>query len=834
VIAEVQRVLLWRKLLKENIEIAVEREKLTPALYLVIRHHDELVFESQPFFTRKSLRLNDSIIDKIQVELEKRGVAFYKIATITEWQKALEEAKRIVPEKPIMPLIEETGLTPQLVTVEELARNAVPYLFKPVEVHAVIAGKSEIIFVPVAIEEEDKETKDTILKVFNLEDPDLSLKVMSIWKKEKIIDYTSLFVLRLQDPAGFEKFTCLAVGCDIPKSRRIIVRGIVVANKQSRFIKPMLLATEIDTENEVLDKFEVNIEALKEIESLKPSSYEDLKDKIDLTIAPDIVGRKFEKLAAAITQASPLEIFYGDKSIQGTLRTVFFGDTGTAKSSIGKYLPDVLNLGVYATAETGSRAGLLYTVETSMEPPIVIWGQLVLADKEFACLDGLDKMHSEEWKEFRESLVQSKVVVFKRAKGEAPFRIRLIACANPTHKMNEYAFPIEALKDIRPFGGRDSGASIRRFDLFIPFCDNDVSYEDIAESYLRAKRNYELEEKYRKFLLIAWSAKAVFEEKALEKCIELAKQIMFYARSLDIPAIHNAYTEVVLKVAAGFAALLQNFSIDNRGLILTVDEQAVEYARLFFEEYLGRLGVEDYSTTLSSVANEKEIEQLLLDLENDSQLKKAVILLYKQGLSKKMLGQKLGIRDHNKQQRLVDRLVEKNLAISRRGVGVYLTKLGSRIAAELIRQKNEEKNSFLEDKRKSSSAVDSLSEKQTISPVELSKNQTIIQNSQNVISKIEDSLAKSEEQSLLLKDSLVSQQTNDSRLRFSNDHRITYEIHVFLKNKGVVLQRELEQYLLEKGFDKESIKEAVLSLVKSGKIKEKTTSENERLVWWSG
>lgn len=168
-----QRVLLWRKLLKENIEIAVEREKLTPALYLVIRHHDELVFESQPFFTRKSLRLNDSIIDKIQVELEKRGVAFYKIATITEWQKALEEAKRNIPEKPIMPLIEETGLTPQLVTVEELARNAVPYLFKPVEVHAVIAGKSEIIFVPVAIEEEDKETKDTILKVFNLEDPDL-------------------------------------------------------------------------------------------------------------------------------------------------------------------------------------------------------------------------------------------------------------------------------------------------------------------------------------------------------------------------------------------------------------------------------------------------------------------------------------------------------------------------------------------------------------------------------------------------------------------------------------------------------------------------------------
>ena len=675
---------LWRNA-TEGVVVSLERLKCTPALRVRVWHKGEVVFESAPFFTNRSFSLGAGLWQRIAAELEKRGVPAMKVLKPENWEALLEEVKKRVPETVLMPKVEELRQPLVPVRVEELARRADRYLGKAVEVHCVVVGRSEIALAPVAVLEEAKNGAAGDAKTFDWCSPQASLDVVLSKVKGEPLDEAAFFIYKIQDEAASEglQFTVFAVGAEPTKSRRVLMRGMVVKVKAKTGFKPLLLATEVEPLNEVVERFTPTAEVLKEIVPLKPSSYEDLLEKVDRVIEPRIVGRAFEKLVAALTWCSPLEMKVGDRVELALLRTLFYGDTSTGKSSIAKFMAEELGLGVYVPAESASRAGLLYTVETSIEPPMLIWGRLVLADREAAVLDGLDRLPASEWMQFREAISTGKVIVSKRVQGEAPFRVRIVACANPMQKMNLFATPVEAVKHIPVFHGRDAGAAIRRFDLFVPFGEGDVSYEDIAEAKLRAALDRELMELFRKLVLCSWRATAVFTEEALAKLVNLAKELLGYARALDIPVIHNAYTDVVLKVAAAFACLLQKFRIDSEGLKAVVDAEVCEYVERFFRDYVERLGVEEYAKALSTAVQEDQVKKAVEELKKDELLERAVLELYKAKMSKSQLGTRLGVRAHDTQQKLVDRLANLGLVEAKRGVGVYLTPLGRAVAARL-------------------------------------------------------------------------------------------------------------------------------------------------------
>jgi len=169
----------------------------------------------------------------------------------------------------------------------------------------------------------------------------------------------------------------------------------------------------------------------------------------------------------------------------------------------------------------------------------------------------------------------------------------------------------------------------------------------------------------------------------LKKLIALAKRLVAYARLLDIPVIHNAYTDVVLKVAGAFACLLQKFVVDSEGLKAVVDDEVCDYVRRFFEEYVARLGVEEYAETLSTAVKEEDAKKAVKKVLSDKLLTKAVLELYKGKLSKSALGARLGIRGHDRQQSLVNELRRLGLVEARQGVGVYLTHLGRAVAVKI-------------------------------------------------------------------------------------------------------------------------------------------------------
>ncbi|MEM2619400.1 MAG: hypothetical protein QW356_07995 [Candidatus Hadarchaeales archaeon] len=664
-----------------SVIIVLERLKGTPALYLWVFHNGEPVFKAGPFYSKKSfdnLRIN---WEDVAVELEKRGARPLTDLPPSGWAKILEQVREKVPDSPVMPRVSEVG-APTLVTIEDLARRGDLYRLSPVEFEGIIVGRSEIKTVPVAIKRKLKNGEYE--EFFNLTLPQEAIRFVS--HSGERVDEARFFILQLQQYMEHYRFTVYAIGCEVPRSKKVRVRGVVVSEGTRAPYRPVVLATEVEPLNEVVERLEITSELLKEA-GFRVSSYEELKQLMDQVLAPEIVGRPLAKVACALTLFSVEKLCYGSIVWEGLLRTLFFGDTRTGKSTIARWFYDNAGVGAFTTAETGSRAGLLYTVDTDTRT--IIWGVVTLADREYAVIDGFDKMNPEEWKECREAINNQKVVVAKKVQGVAPFRVRLILCANTKERMSSYTYPVEGIADIPTLMGKDSGASVTRIDLFIPFKVDDVPASEIVRAPLTVKPpNVEA---LKRKILIAWKATcAVFEEGAIRRLADFAQSLIEEYGSIRPPIIHNDYLRVVLKVAAAFASLLGRYRLTERGLEVVVTEEVVPFVEAFFNEYFALLCVEPYAEVMR-----EDVEEALSQIDGDPTLLKALLAIderSKQGVpvTKTELGTVIGVRGHDKQQAIVHRLSGLRLIYSRRGSGLFLTELGKRVVKEIKRGKKVE------------------------------------------------------------------------------------------------------------------------------------------------
>ncbi|MEM2619566.1 MAG: hypothetical protein QW356_08860 [Candidatus Hadarchaeales archaeon] len=667
-----------------SVIIVLERMKGTPALYLRIFYSGEPVFEVGPFFSKRSFDNLNIKWDEVAIELERRGGSPLVNLPPSEWVKLLEQVKAKIPDAPVMPRVEEVG-TPAFVTIGILAREGDRFLHQPVEFEGVIIGRSDIKTIPVAVKRKVKvkgknrvEEREELSRFFDLRAPEETIKLVTHTGER--VDEARFFVLQLQQPMEHDKFTVYAVGCEVPKSKLVKVRGVVVSEGFRAPYRPVVLATEVEPLNEVLERLVVTPELLKEA-GFRVSSYEELKQQVDRVFAPDIVGRPLAKVAYALTLFSVENLsFRSNVEDDGLIWTLFFGDTRTGKSTTARWVYDKLKLGAYTVAETGSRAGLLYTVDTDLKT--IIWGAVTLADREYAVIDGFDRLPPNEWMEFREARVNRRVIVRKKEQGDAPFRVRTVFCANPKNPLSTYLHPVEALRDIRTLSGEDAGASITRIDLFIPFAVEDVPSGHIVEA---ATKPSDASEKLRLKLLLAWKAeRAVFTPETIKRLQEIAKEIIEKYKGLKIQVVHNGYFHTVAKIAAAFASLLGRYRLTERGLEVVVTEEVVPFVEAFLQEYFTALGLEGYAAV-----SRTDVEDLAAEVMENETLAKALVIIYqrlRQGMtiSKSALGSLLGIRDHNKQQELVDQLVNLNLAVAKRGTGILLTVEGMKVAKHLL------------------------------------------------------------------------------------------------------------------------------------------------------
>jgi len=470
-----------------------------------------------------------------------------------------------------------------------------------------------------------------------------------------------------------------------PNARKVRIKGFVMKNRSTNELE--FLAYEIEPIEEEIETIKIT----REDHELFQKYFADeslFSEIVKNQIAPHIVGRDDEKLSALLLLHSPCQIFdiFNSRLIRGSLRVAWVGDTKTGKSEIGKDLTyQFFKIGEIVFVETSSRAGLIYTIDTDAR--VIIWGAVVLNDKKFVFLDGVHLLQPEEIAQMREVLEQQRVKVSRSVSGERFARTRIIATLNPRKPMDSYYYKVQALMDTNFF--RDP-ADLTRWDIVLPFCDEDVKAEEIAEA--RPKERPIPTEIFKKHILWVWSltpTQIKYSEDAKEKIITFTKNLLSNFHASDYPLIHNGVRDTLTRLSVAFACLHHSviFSEDGSFQFVEVNTKHVEEAKAFIDKMIKRLNYDSFVARKKEETelSEEEFEAIVSELD----IVETEIL---RGLdsgpkSSPQLASILGISERSVKEHY-EKLRRFRLIMTSHGFGVALTSKGIKFLKKLDSHQN--------------------------------------------------------------------------------------------------------------------------------------------------
>lgn len=560
-------------------------------------------------------------------------------------------------------------------------------------------------------------------------------------KKVRIMGYMDHSVLFVRDllirdekftQGNYEPKKVYILGKELPKTKVINIKGKVFIEDKSNNIS--VIATEIIPLKNQIEDFFIT-------EDMKQDFKKYFNGSVDLAeeINPDIVGekRKIAKKCIISLLHSPSHIpdIERSKIIRGGIKVLFYGDTKVGKSEIAKDTSHkgYYELSEYAVMETGSRAGLLYTIDT--DRGAIIWGVLALNDMGAVVIDGLQNIHSEEMGEFREALESGEIIVNRSIKGSAPARTRIIGCLNPFKPMNNYIYKCEALIDNYVFR---NAPDVTRWDLFVPFCHNDVPSKDISQRVSKERKIPR--EIFINHIFWVWSRKPEqieYTPSAIQEIKDKSKELMDTYSLESLPIVHNGVRDIISRLGVSKACELNSTDESNEKVIVEKDHitKAVE----FYEEVLELMELDKYKQEREgkSEITEAEMVSVTKDLKD---IHYKILAELKTGKkSSTELSDKLGkgIRtikeyyDPLKKHELIETKTGRGVSLSLKGVKFVRWSL---LGDSAIGQKNgTNKNIVQENGTIALMKVLSLSEKKEEKQEELIELPELINNKQQIL-----------------------------------------------------------------------------------------------------
>lgn len=430
------------------------------------------------------------------------------------------------------------------------------------------------------------------------------------------------------------KIPVYLVNDKLPSSKTVKVRGEVHVNSQNDEI--FILADEIEPEEESFSQIELTQEDHRRYRE------EWTKEEAEKMVATDMVGRPDARTALQLTAHSPTRIPTVTGSvIRGSLRTGFFGDGGTYKSKQVKDLTkDHYRLGGFVNAENSGRTGLTYTIDNDKK--VIEWGALVLNDKGLVGIDGLNELHGDELTQIREVLEDQQVEVNRSVQGSAPARTRVIGCWNPPKQLMNYENPAKALESMQMFSGPD----YRRWDILVPFKDDDVDKQDIH--YRNDGEKPYSEEFYKKHVKWAWNLKPSDIQFGSQFESELKTQSYNIANSFEfskLPIVSGAFREKLTRLVVSWAVLKHSVTEDGS---VKVKAEHVRQTRKFFEGLMDDLGVGDAKADFQekNTLDEEEFEELV-DKYDDKQVEILQVVHDNNPISSSEIGSQVDLSDRS-------------------------------------------------------------------------------------------------------------------------------------------------------------------------------------------
>jgi hypothetical protein len=440
---------------------------------------------------------------------------------------------------------------------------------------------------------------------------------------------------------------------------------------------------EVDAQDDTVfmnaDRVEPKDDAVVEIDFDEDDHAEYLEDwerqKAEKMVDPGMVGRSKSRTALQLLAHSPVRIpdVEGDV-MRGALRVAFVGDGGTNKSEQAKKLTkNGHGLGAFATAEAGSRAGLLYNVNTDRN--IIEWGALPLSDKSLLCIDGFNEMSSSTVTEFREVMEDQEVRVNMSVQGSAPARTRILACMNPdpTPVAHHYDNMAEALEEMDQFQGPD----YRRWSLFVGFQDGDVSQEAIANRE-KGDKPYS-DHFYQRHVKWAWNLEPSdihYTDGFTHEVKVQSSNIMRSYKHGELKIVSSGFRAKLTRLSVAWAVLEHSMTED---LDVKVTSRHVKEAAAFFRDVVNDLGlneqIEEYEER--TTVDDDEAEELLEDLEAE-QLDILAAVAENGPLSSGELGSELDMSKRTVKKKWSD-LKSQDLLSTSSGQGARVTPRGRQL-----------------------------------------------------------------------------------------------------------------------------------------------------------
>lgn len=395
----------------------------------------------------------------------------------------------------------------------------------------------------------------------------IDLKTMKV---REIIDHTTELNVDL-----YESYNAYIMTSEVPRTKKVRIKAKVFVEQKGSSIALMINHIE-PIEEEIIKLTEQDVVDL----NYYFKENEKLDQDIDGLIGPGIFGRYLAKEAALLTLFSPLQIPDGSR---GIIHTAFVGDSKCAKSEIARVgCVEILGIGDEVIVETAGRTGMVYTIDTDAK--ILIWGKLPNNDGGFVVLDGLQRMGSVELGEFREVLESGLIHVTRSVSGDAPARVRLIACLNPKSPMIEYMYRCEALKDSNCF---EDEPDITRWDYFVFFSDDDVDIKTICRG--KVLETNIPEELFKKKLHWVWSRtkeQIIFTDEANEKINDYVERLMKKFATPRVPVVHNGSKRVLIRTAIAKANKYNSITDDFESILVLPEhvEEAFNFLDMMYDQ----------------------------------------------------------------------------------------------------------------------------------------------------------------------------------------------------------------------------------------------------------
>ena len=380
-----------------------------------------------------------------------------------------------------------------------------------------------------------------------------------------------------------------------------------------------------------------------------------------------------------LTYSSPLYVIWKNVTVPGWLISEVYGDTRTFKSEGAKRVRRLLGIGLYVSMETGGRTGILYTISQTKTGYIILWGELIYADRGVLIIDGANRLKGEEWIEFREARSDGLVKVRRAAKGEAWCRVRQIFIRNPEsgEALKNFPFRLQAIKYQPP--------DIARYDLFLPVWEEHVE-RIIERPPLAVDKLDETGSRLRTIVLWCQSRKpeqVVFTEEAVKEIEAQAKKFYQKYACSDFPVVSSDFDKKVAKLSAAWAGA--TVSSDETFEKIIVSKEIVEKACEWYDYVLTLNQLDEFAKIEKRMTDvsDDELRAILGDVKKDHYAVEILDTLLKEGVVRRdVLAAGLGVSEKTVSESMT--ILKKHRLVRSKPSGYQLTPRGIIVAKKVV------------------------------------------------------------------------------------------------------------------------------------------------------